>query len=486
MDNSRNPEGKKWIPALLLQFVILVTMIVSFVLSFQRIPKESAAGISCETLCVLISLFMSLSIRQSGIKEDGKYLLILITTNVVYLLSDSLFYCINGMKELWALNEILNIVYLICPVALTIIFWKLLDQWLEGHEPVSEWENRVLILIAAIQILCIFGSVFGNYYFHIDPATGSYHRGSLYLMTGAVPAILLLICFRRIFRSTMMPKEQMVLLSYPVLPILGSLIQVWYSRYNFVSAGVFISIVFIHTNYFIKKELMISQLETDFERTRLRALQMQVKPHFLYNTLASIAGLCRIEPDTAQEMIYQLSDYMRDNFTDIEKPAVISFQEEVKQLSHYIAIEHMRFPNIHIEWDIQTADFQIPGMTLQPLVENAINHGIRKRKKSRGTIWISSREADREFIVSIRDDGAGFDVNAVPDETEKHYGISNVRARLEMLCGGYLKISSEPGQGTEVCVFIPKDGKGVSYNMSQMSPASPSGGFHFRVSADGS
>lgn len=157
-------------------------------------------------------------------------------------------------------------------------------------------------------------------------------------------------------------------------------------------------------------------------------------------------------------MIYRLSDYLRDNFTDIEKPTVIPFREEMEQLSHYIAIERMRFPNISIEWNIQTEDFMIPGMSLQPLVENAINHGIRKRKKSQGTIWISSSETEKEYVVSVRDDGVGFaaDAAAASEESEKHYGISNVKMRIEMLCEGDLNISSEPDQGTEVRIFIPK------------------------------
>lgn len=159
-------------------------------------------------------------------------------------------------------------------------------------------------------------------------------------------------------------------------------------------------------------------------------------------------------------MTYRLADYMRDNFTDIEKPSLVTFGEELVQLDHYLDIESMRFPNITVEKDIQVSDFVIPVSTLQPLVENAIKHGIGKRKKGEGTVSIASRHTDDAWQVYVTDNGVGCNKEDAQQPRAGHYGLENVRKRLKILCNGELDVTSTPGQGTEVHISIPKNSGG--------------------------
>ena len=191
-------------------------------------------------------------------------------------------------------------------------------------------------------------------------------------------------------------------------------------------------------------------------RSELNAMMLQINPHFIYNTLGSAASLCDIDPSAAQELIYQFSDYLRDNFTDIHRQPMVRFKDEMEHLNRYIAIEKVRFPNIEMEYEIHVKDFEIPSFTLQPLVENAIKHGICKRRRSAGTIWIQTMETESAYVVRVIDDGIGFNPMTSRLNEGKHIGIRNVRTRLEILCRGTLEIEGEPGVGTTCEITIPK------------------------------
>ena len=108
-----------------------------------------------------------------------------------------------------------------------------------------------------------------------------------------------------------------------------------------------------------------------------------------------------------------------------------------------------------MEYEIETSDFFLPALSLQPLVENAVRHGVTKREEG-GTIWVSTRESKEAYLVTIRDDGVGFDPARPQKDGREHVGIENVRSRLAAQCDGLLTIASRPGQGTVAQVRIPK------------------------------
>ena len=110
-----------------------------------------------------------------------------------------------------------------------------------------------------------------------------------------------------------------------------------------------------------------------------------------------------------------------------------------------------------MQFAVETADFRLPTLTLQPLVENAVRHGVRQREEG-GTVWVSTREYPDRIEVEIRDDGPGFDPGRTPETGRSHVGIRNVRERLERMCGGALRVESAPGQGTVATMILPKEG----------------------------
>lgn len=315
-------------------------------------------------------------------------------------------------------------------------------------------------LVACLHITLTLLSPFTGWYFDIMQ-DGSYMRGNLYIMTIVLPFIMVMLCIARIIYHRVPMSERIILLTYLLPPMIAAIVQARVPGMTMLSVATFLFVALLYTNYYVRKEAEIVSLERDLTKSDLKTLQMQINPHFLFNTLHSVAGLCDTEPNTAQEMIYRLADYMRDNFTDIEKPSMVSFREELTQLDHYMSIETMRFPNIAIEKEIEASDFLIPASSLQPLVENAIKHGISKRKKTTGTIRITSNEKEDAWVVRVSDDGAGFDDKHMAGSEDGHFGLENVQKRLEILCNGKLEINSTPGGGTTVQISIPKNTGGV-------------------------
>lgn len=227
------------------------------------------------------------------------------------------------------------------------------------------------------------------------------------------------------------------------------------------------------------------ELEKKLWQSRAELVTSQIKPHFIYNTLNSIRYLIREDPEAARKTVYDFSTYLRSNLESIGGSKEIPFSDELRHIRAYLNIEKIRFEDrLNVVEDIQARSFLVPPLSIQPLVENAVKHGIC-RKMSGGTVIIRSREEKNDYVVEIEDDGEGFDVSAVeetarkkigrpewekdksetehdrdhlhPSEEGNHIGLVSIRFRVRQISGGSLKIESSPGKGTKVRVTFPKE-----------------------------
>ena len=196
-------------------------------------------------------------------------------------------------------------------------------------------------------------------------------------------------------------------------------------------------------------------LNAQLTESRVSTMMSQIRPHFIYNTLGSIEQLCNIEPRKAGELVHNFAKYLRGNFRELDNPKPILMSQEMEHVHHYISIENVRFPDMTFSFEMNSGDFPIPALTIQPIVENAIKHGLMKLQKG-GTIRVVSYETDNSYCVLVEDDGVGFDTSVLLDE-RKHLGIRNIRGRLEAMVNGTLQIESTEGVGTKVLIQIPKE-----------------------------
>ena len=198
-------------------------------------------------------------------------------------------------------------------------------------------------------------------------------------------------------------------------------------------------------------------IRAQLQENRVAIMISQIQPHFIYNTLGTIQYLCRENPEQAAKLVQNFSLYLRGNFSELDNTMPIRVSKELEHVRYYTEIELTRFPDMAVHYDIQTDAFYLPALTVQPLVENAIKHGLMGREEG-GTVTVTVFETETHYCVKVTDDGVGFDVNE-PQDARKHVGIRNVQERLQMMCGGSLVVESQKGKGTTALIQIPKEGK---------------------------
>ena len=187
---------------------------------------------------------------------------------------------------------------------------------------------------------------------------------------------------------------------------------------------------------------------------RIRIMFSQIQPHFLYNTLTTIQALCLENPRKAAAITEKFAVYLRQNIDSLDQDYLIPFRKELDHTLVYAQIEMARFPGISLDYEIEDEDFLLPALTVQPIVENAIRHGVRGMK--RGQIEIITNLLPDCHEIVIRDNGKGFHEKELPDPNGSHIGIKNVRERLDKLCAGTLSIENRESGGTCVTIHIPR------------------------------
>ena len=257
----------------------------------------------------------------------------------------------------------------------------------------------------------------------------------------------------------------------PLLAFLGDAIATWIGVWDggMISKYVFIILLVVTTIMVLKliphninvaakaKELEMERitLNAQLAESRISTMMSQIRPHFIYNTLGSIEQLCKLDPPKAGNLVHNFAKYLRGNFRELDNPKPILMSQEMEHVHHYISIENVRFPDMTFTFEMNCDDFRIPALTVQPIVENAIKHGLMKLSRG-GTINVVSYETDTDYCISVTDDGAGFDTSVLIDE-KKHLGLRNIRERLRVMVNGNLDIQSTVGVGTKVIITIPKE-----------------------------
>jgi len=202
-------------------------------------------------------------------------------------------------------------------------------------------------------------------------------------------------------------------------------------------------------------------LEQELKMSRIRNFTSQIQPHFLYNALGSIQEIILMYPEYASDLLGDFTVHLRSCVRAMKKDEPLSFSQELDNVKAYINIEKMRFGNkLKAHYELGNTRFPILPLTVQPIVENAIRHGIYGRGIKGGDVYIRTKETKDFWIVEVEDNGIGFDV----DDYEKRQrtgegestGIKNIKFRLEKVMGADLKVKSVPGEGSLITIYVPR------------------------------
>ncbi len=205
-----------------------------------------------------------------------------------------------------------------------------------------------------------------------------------------------------------------------------------------------------------QKRLYESRIELEQERVKL--LTMQIQPHFIFNSLATLQSLCYTDGEAAADLIVVFGNYLRANIDSLESDKPLPFSMELEHIKQFISLEKAGADvDFEVIFDLRATGFTIPPLTVQPIVENAIKHGALTRHDGTGKVIVKTEESDDDVTITITDNGIGADLTDIQKE---HYnvGIENARKRLEILCKGTLEISLSE-DGCIAVIKLPKASK---------------------------
>jgi LytS/YehU family sensor histidine kinase len=233
-------------------------------------------------------------------------------------------------------------------------------------------------------------------------------------------------------------------------------------RYPYLFDGLtYWAVVGVHAGLsdhwaYLKEDLRTSKLKESLMQAQVQVLKMQLHPHFLFNTLNSISELMHEDMEAAEKMLKRLEDFLRITFqnSDVQE---ISLEKELEFLRNYLDIQQVRFQNrlkVDLSIDPQALQDRVPNMILQPIVENAIRHGVAPRVDS-GRVEIRALHKQGNLLLEVEDDGPGLTTGSY----REGIGMSNTRMRLEQIYGDecLFRVRNHPGGGLVVTLQIPSN-----------------------------
>lgn len=285
------------------------------------------------------------------------------------------------------------------------------------------------------------------------------------IVQGVVSAMLL-VYMLHVFFTAAKGKDKYLLLvciamqTLILIDLLGSLLGWAYAGICSKTGFFLVLLIFLGWTMRMVPEkyrqaLRVNQLEGELEESRITVMVSQIHPHFLFNSLSAIRHLCRTQPDVAWEALGDFASYLRANTDALTSTKLIPFPQELRHIQSYLKLEKLRMGSrLNIVYDIQEEDFLLPPLTVQPLVENAVKHGIFYAKGG-GTVRIATCRQGDAVVITVSDDGVGFDMEQKDDTQARVYvGIQNVQTRLQKLLRAKMHIDSEKDKGTTVTIRI--------------------------------
>ena len=324
-----------------------------------------------------------------------------------------------------------------------------------GAPDVSYRSAYLMRIVCGCYLVLVFLSMFNGMLFQVD-AHGNLTDGSYYWIAWLIDPMILLIEILVVvhYRKNLGRFGTIVMLNFGLVSLLTTGLQsIWYPVPELLACTLALLLMFMLFYWEMAKNLV--ENERELMQSQVSLAISQIQPHFLYNTLSTIAELCRKDSAMAEEVTNRFALYLRGNLEHMGDSFPVEFSKELKHVQTYLWIEKIRFQEeLQVVYDIQTEDFIIPALTVQPLVENAVKHGMMGSENV-CTITIRTKCVEWGYQVIIEDDGCGFDPEQVKNDGRKHIGIESVRSRLKFMVGGTLTVKSAIGKGTTVIIEIP-------------------------------
>lgn len=436
-------------------------------------------------ICVMFAAFIFIGEQRNS--RRGRLMIGMMMGMVILLVSDCLAWAYRGDSSRlgYYMVRISNYLVFIMNYVIGLVALFYLEALLSKQNRVIEgWMKAWIIFICVMGISLVTVSQFTGFLYSFD-SSNLYSRGEGFWVISVLAGLLVLSFIGIILYYVKFLRK---IQAYPlllvfVLALLADVVQFLFYGVSLVNIAMAVGVVGMFFAYekeqamkstaqqtrLLESALRLSQQETELARKdaelaakdaqltqrQTQIMLSQIQPHFLYNALAAISYLCIKDPMKARATIDSLATYLRTNLDSLRNDHLVSFEKELEHTKTYLQIEKTRFEDdLQIVFDIQCTDFVLPSLSLQPLAENAVRHGICGSEDG-GTLTIRTEREDGKVIITVIDDGVGFDTTQKLQDGRSHVGMENVSDRIRTLCGGELIVQSQVGKGTTATIILP-------------------------------
>ena len=398
-----------------------------------------------------IGLILSINVRYT--KKYKKYLVTIFSMLTAYTVSNLVLWNVTNVKGGYM---IVSYIFLFCESLFSSLILPVLNRFLLYCAEKNVHKNPMVYitdLLWAVYFVLLVTAQFTKWIYYYTP-DNEYFRGPLYPVL-LVPLVLLMavnLFALFYYRAELSRRYRIAFTVYFLVPLLCMVVQMFYSDVLMTVLGSAVSaLIMLWIIALEQVERQIAQAN-EISKQRASIIILQMRPHFIYNTMMSIYYLCKQNPDKAQQVTLEFTDYLRSNFTAIAGENAIPFTDELKHTQAYLSVEQAQHEdNLFVKFDTPHTMFRVPPLTLQPLVENAVKHGMDPDGNPLN-ISVTTRQTPSGSEIIVEDDGPGF---SSTDNNDLHIALENIRQRLEMMCKGQLEIAPRDGGGTVVKVTIP-------------------------------
>ncbi|MCR5101239.1 MAG: histidine kinase [Butyrivibrio sp.] len=445
-------------------------------IQMMHIAFEAWAAIFCSFAIIIVFL------TKSHDKSKKLTMVEIMATTVVLNISESLayFYRGNASSTGHVMVRVTNFVVFLCGYFLVIEAAVFLNKVITLNTGRFDYKFVSIVgvtqLIGIILLIC---SRIWKFYYAFDESNRYYRLGSHWIMIFIALTGMSVIFIETIMNfKNLRPIQGIAFICFEIMPIFAMIFQINHYGISIYNLAITISVVFLCISYFVDNSIIMNDEERKLDQEKIRLLEKEVElnrekvklyhsqihPHFIFNTLTMLRSYLD-EPDKAEEILNSFTAFLRNSVDLFSESESVPLSREMGIVENYLYLCKERFGNkISINMDIQDMDFKLPPFTVQTVVENAIVHGIRKRKDGQGSLAIKSYKDEAYHVIEVEDDGIGFDVNILKnkelqesfdDIQHKHIGLDNVEKRLELMSSGKMEITSIIDKGTKVTIRIP-------------------------------
>lgn len=452
----------------IIKIIVILLLIESInimrIFDIERLSAKETMNVAFDLFAMIVLIIVYVSCTYGDRNRTSESFVLLLVSVYLCVFCECGSWMVDSVASARIYNYLFNIGSTSMMIVGSVLFFYFTCKSLSIDLKTIRTSTMSVLCVALVGIIAELLNVIYGYYYYID-MYGTYVRNSKGSYLGYLPYVYILgITGILIVKKQMTAKKKGIYMSYILVPFV---VSAWYMLTGlpptfFVAAAI--SVILIYANIYVdlgqekvKYELENAYKETELAQQRNKQTLAQIRPHFIFNALGSIEELCIVDAKKAESAVHYFAKYLRANMDALGESDMVPFDTELEHIRNYIWLEKMRFDDeLEFIEDIKSDNFMIPTLSLQPLIENAVKHGMMGKEEGVLHVELRTYEKDSDFVIEVIDDGCGFEVGKKKDDGRSHVGMSYARTSIENRLGGSITISSEIGKGTKISINIPR------------------------------